>query len=146
MGYPVGNVYLAFGYLYIFHWSFLSNKKETRPIYSQENTSNTVTSHPRAFPCIIRFWENINSYVHSNFKKEPQPRDWVGKKFLRVGFNPSNRDAFVWAKVSGFRENATKCTMAETCKSAECLLEGKSEQCHWRACICISHWWHLELC
>lgn len=131
IGYPVGDVHLTFGYVYL-HWSFLSNKKETRPIH-RKILVTLLSPTPRAFLCIKRV---IHTYKLLSKHQISSTADLSWKDiFLRVGLDPSNHAACIFhvcGKRCWFQRNCWKIHRGWNMQiSTECLLEGKSEQCHW---------------
>ena len=118
-------------YIYIYlHWSLLSRKKPGQFIH-RKILVTLLSLIPRAFLCIKQL---IHTYKFQNIK---QSRVKLERYFLRVGLSPSNHAACIFhicSKRCWFQRNCWKIHCGWNMQiSAECLLGGKSEQCHWRS-------------
>lgn len=124
-----------FRYIYIYiylHQSLLSRKKPGQFIH-RKILVTLLSLIPRAFLCIkqlIYTYKLISKHQISN-RAELSWKDI----FLRVGLSPSNHAACIFHicnKRCWFQRNCWKTHCGWNMQiSAECLLGGKSEQCHW---------------
>lgn len=126
-----------FGDIYIhthihLHWFFLSRKKPAQFIH-RKILVTLLSLIPRAFLCIkqlIHTYKLISKHQISN-RAELSWKD----VFLRVDLGPSNHAAYIFhicSKRCWFQRNCWKIHCGWNMQiSAECLLGGKSEQCHW---------------